>query len=50
MKKQLFNMLVVFALASLVLAACGGKANSASGMKTEVGDGEGEVSIISWAG
>ena len=50
MKKQLFNLLVVFALASLVLAACGGSANSASGMKTEVGDGEGEVSIISWAG
>ena len=50
MKKQLFNLLVVFALASLVLAACGGNANSASGMKTEVGDGEGEVSIISWAG
>ena len=50
MKKQLFNMLVVFALASLILAACGGSAGSASGMKTEVGDGEGEVSIISWAG
>jgi putative spermidine/putrescine transport system substrate-binding protein len=32
-----------------VLSACGG-ASGASGMKTSIGDGEGEVSIISWAG
>jgi putative spermidine/putrescine transport system substrate-binding protein len=49
MKKQLFNLLVVFVLASLVLSACGGGGGSAN-MKTEIGEGEGEVSIISWAG
>jgi putative spermidine/putrescine transport system substrate-binding protein len=50
MKKQLFNLLAVFVLASLVLMACGGGGAASSGMKTEIGDGEGEVSIISWAG
>lgn len=49
MKKQLFNLLAVLVLASLILAACGG-AGGNTGMKTEIGKGEGEVSIISWAG
>lgn len=49
MKKQLFNLLAVLVLASLILAACGG-AGGSTGMKTEIGEGEGEVSIISWAG
>jgi len=49
MKKQLFSLLAVFVLMSLVLSACGGGGGS-TGMKTEIGEGEGEVSIISWAG
>jgi len=49
MKKQLFSLLAVFVLMSLMLSACGGGGGS-TGMKTEIGEGEGEVSIISWAG
>ncbi len=49
MKKQLFRLLAVLVLTSLLLSACGGGGSSA-GMKTEIGEGEGEVSIISWAG
>ena len=40
MKKTVFNLLVLFALASLVLSACGGKAAT----------GEGEVAIVAWPG
>ena len=49
MKTKWFYLVSLLALASLVLSACGATAAS-GGMKTEVGDGEGEVSIISWAG
>ncbi len=49
MKKYAFNLLALFVLASLVLSACGA-AGGGGNMKTEVGDGEGEVSIIAWAG
>jgi len=49
MKSKLFVVFSVLVLASLVLSACGGAAGDSS-MKTEIGDGEGEVSIISWAG
>ena len=49
MKSKWFMLCSVLVLASLALSACGG-AGSASGMKTEIGAGEGEVSIISWAG
>ena len=49
MKKYAFNLLALFVLASLVLSACGG-AGGGGDMMTEVGDGEGEVSIIAWAG
>ena len=49
MKSKWFVVLCVLALASLVLSACGATAGG-SNMKTEVGEGEGEVSIISWAG
>ena len=49
MKKFAFNLLALFVLASLVLSACG-SAGGGGNMKTEIGDGEGEVSIIAWAG
>ena len=49
MKSKLFVICSIFVLASLVLSACGGAAGS-GGRKTEVGEGEGEVSIIAWAG
>jgi putative spermidine/putrescine transport system substrate-binding protein len=49
MKKYAFNLLALFVLASLVLSACGA-AGGGGKMKTEIGNGEGEVSIIAWAG
>jgi len=49
MKSKWFIVFSALVLASLVLSACGG-GGDASGMKTEIGEGEGEVSIISWAG
>ena len=49
-KSKWFVIFSVMVLASLVLSACGGASGGASEMKTEVGEGEGEVSIISWAG
>src|SRR5215216_5394447 len=49
MKSKWFVLLSVCVLASMVLSACGATA-SQSNMKTSVGEGEGEVSIISWAG
>jgi putative spermidine/putrescine transport system substrate-binding protein len=48
-KPKWFAVFSFLVLASLVLSACGG-GSEAGGMKTEIGDGEGEVSIISWAG
>ena len=49
MKSKWFAVFCVLVLASLILSACGG-AGSGAKMKTSIGDGEGEVSIISWAG
>ena len=48
-KLWLAGLLLVLAL---VLAACGGGAGSeeAAGPMEEIGDGEGEVSIVAWAG
>lgn len=49
--RQFLNFLVLLVIASLALSACGGAGGDAkSKMKTEVGQGEGEVSIIAWAG
>ncbi len=48
-KSNWFVLFSVLVFASLVLSACGG-AGGGGNMKTSVGDGEGEVSIISWAG
>lgn len=49
MKTKWFFCVSLVALASLVLSACGATA-ATGGMKTSIGEGEGEVSIISWAG
>src|SRR5215213_7933418 len=49
MKTKWFYAISLVALASLVLSACGATAVT-GGMKTSIGEGEGEVSIISWAG
>ncbi len=49
MKSRWFVLMSVLALASIALSACGGAAQT-SKMKTSIGNGEGEVDIISWAG
>ena len=45
-KSKLFVVFSVLALVSLALSACGG-ATTGGKMKTSIGAGEGEVSIIS---
>jgi putative spermidine/putrescine transport system substrate-binding protein len=52
MKTKWFFVVSLVALASLVLSACGAIAATpeAGGPLQSVGEGEGEVSIISWAG
>jgi putative spermidine/putrescine transport system substrate-binding protein len=51
MKSKWFAVLSILMLASLVLSACGPAGGSgAGGPLQSVGEGEGEVSIISWAG
>jgi len=49
MKSKLIVLVSLVAVTSLMLSACGATAGG-SNMKTEIGAGEGEVSIISWAG
>ena len=49
MKSKWFVLLSVLAMAGMLLSACAGGASTGD-MKTSVGEGEGEVSIISWAG
>ena len=52
MKSKWFALVSIAALVSIVLSACGATAATpeAGGPLQSVGDGEGEVSIISWAG
>ena len=52
MKTKWFTLVSLVALVSLVLTACGATAATpeAGGPMQAVGEGEGEVSIISWAG
>ena len=52
MKTKWFYLVSLVALTSLVLSACGATAATpeAGGPLQSVGEGEGEVSIISWAG
>jgi len=49
-RKWFFNVAALILVLSLLLTACGGASNSTGGMMTEIGEGEGEVSIIAWAG
>src|SRR6266508_2013645 len=49
MKTKWFFVVSLVALTSIALSACAGTAKT-SNMKTSIGAGEGEVSIISWAG
>ena len=49
MKSKWFVVFSVLVLVSLALSACG-SATTGGKMKTSIGTGEGEVSIISWAG
>jgi putative spermidine/putrescine transport system substrate-binding protein len=49
--KYMISLLSVMAIASLVLSACGGAAGDAGGGPLQsVGEGEGAVSIVAWAG
>jgi putative spermidine/putrescine transport system substrate-binding protein len=52
MKTKWFTLVSLVALVSVVLSACGATAatQEAGGPLQSVGEGEGEVSIISWAG
>ena len=50
MKSNLFRMTALVAVASLFLAACGGAGGGGGAPMKEIGEGEGEVSIIAWAG
>src|SRR5512138_1227338 len=49
MKTRWFFIISLVAAVSMLLSACGATA-ATSNMKTSIGAGEGEVSIISWAG
>jgi len=52
MKSKLFVVVAIASLVSIVLSACGAIAATpeAGGPMQSVGEGEGEISIISWAG
>lgn len=50
MKSYLFRIAAMTAVLGLFLTACGGASGGAGAPMKEVGEGEGEVSIIAWAG
>ena len=53
MKSKSFLVVSLLIVASMVLSACGGaggSGDSASGPLQSVGEGEGAVSIVAWAG
>jgi len=51
MKSKWFVVFSVMVLASLVLSACGGAGGGAAGGPLQsIGDGEGALSIVAWAG
>ena len=48
--KSVFKLAAMLVLASLVLSACGGGGGGGTGPLQKIGKGEGEVSIVAWAG
>jgi len=54
-KRSIMIAIALLIMTSMVLAACGGGATpaateAAGGLMQSVGEGEGEVSIVAWAG
>ncbi len=45
-----YSVFTVFIIASLIITACGSKSGSSAGPLQKIGEGEGAVSIIAWAG
>ncbi len=48
--RKWYSLFAVLLVTSLLITACAGQAKSGVGPLQEIGKGEGEVSIISWAG
>ena len=48
--KMLYSLFAVMLIGVLLITSCGSQAESGKGPLQEIGEGEGEVSIISWAG
>lgn len=50
MSSKIYKGFAVLLVLSMLLTACGGASGSAGGPLQKIGDGEGAVSIIAWAG
>ena len=48
--RKLYSIIVVLLIASFLITSCGTKAQTGAGPLQEIGEGEGAVSIIAWAG
>ena len=48
--RRWYSLIVLTLIISLFISACGSQTKSGKGPLQEIGKGEGEVSIISWAG
>ena len=49
-KTKIANLFTIFIVVSLILTACGNQGTESKAPLQEIGEGEGEVSIIAWAG
>src|SRR3990172_7131969 len=49
-RRLVFAVVSVFVMVSILLAGCGVQGKQAAQMKKEIGPGEGDVSIVAWAG
>ena len=45
-RKWFFNFAALVVVLSMLLSACGGASGGEGGMKTEIGEGEGEVEPV----